>query len=226
MSFQQQQYLQLNNFYHPPRHSQNHSINSLSSIIEPTTPPNHSSATNGGNFQQQQQQGDSLQGQLSLLNQQSGLVITPATTATPASTSSASKSSSFYGNNKLGNTSTGSKSILWDSSNKLNQNLNLPNFSIDNEVLSTPLVVPNAQQFLPGNNNNKGGNNLTSFDDKENIMVNKSVVSQNCPLASGVSTDRSVTVAVYQQVTIDTIEAGNFETCQGSIWLSFLTKED
>ena len=53
---------------------------------------------------------------------------------------------SFYGNNKLGNTSTGSKSILWDSSNKLNQNLNLPNFSIDNEVLSTPLVVPNAQQ--------------------------------------------------------------------------------
>ena len=98
-------------------------------------------------------------GQLSLLNQQSGLVITPATTATPASTSSASKSSSlharslsngatgsFYGNNKLGNTSTGSKSILWDSSNKLNQNLNLPNFSIDNEVLSTPLVVPNAQQ--------------------------------------------------------------------------------
>ena len=82
-----------------------------------------------------------------------------ATTATPASTSSASKSSSlharslsngatgsFYGNNKLGNTSTGSKSILWDSSNKLNQNLNLPNFSIDNEVLSTPLVVPNAQQ--------------------------------------------------------------------------------
>ena len=27
-------------------------------------------------------------------------------------------------------------------------------------------------------------------------MVNKSVVSQNCPLASGVSTDRSVTVAV------------------------------
>lgn len=210
MSFQQQQYLQLNNFYHPPRHSQNHSINSLSSIIEPTTPPNHSSATNGGNFQQQQQQGDSLQGQLSLLNQQSGLVITPATTATPASTSSASKSSSlharslsngatgsFYGNNKLGNTSTGNKSILWDSSNKLNQNLNLPNFSIDNEVLSTPLVVPNAQQqFLPGNNNNKGGNNLTLFDDKENIMVNKSVVSQNCPLASGVSTDRSVTVAV------------------------------
>ena len=48
---------------------------------------------------------------------------------------------------------------------------------------------------MPGNNN-KGGNNLTLFDDKENIMVNKSVVSQNCPLASGVSTDRSVTVAV------------------------------
>ncbi|CAX45613.1 Protein binding to mRNAs encoding chromatin modifiers and spindle pole body components; involved in longevity, in maintenance of cell wall integrity, and in sensitivity to and recovery from pheromone arrest, putative [Candida dubliniensis CD36] len=208
MSFQQQQYLQSNNFYHPPRHSQNLSINSLSSIIEPTTPPNHSSATNGGTFQQQQQQqGDSLQGQSSLLNQQPGLVITPATTATPASTSSATKSSSslhgrslsngatgtFYGNNKLGNVSTGNKSILWDSSNKLNQNLNLPNFSIDNEVLSTPLVVPLAQpqeqQLLPGNNNGT----LTSFDDKENMM-NKSLISQDFPLASGVGIDKSVVV--------------------------------
>lgn len=38
------------------------------------------------------------------------------------------------------------KSVLWDSSNKLNHNLNLPNFNIDNEVISAPLIIPLSNQ--------------------------------------------------------------------------------
>ncbi|CAK9437060.1 uncharacterized protein LODBEIA_P15080 [Lodderomyces beijingensis] len=44
------------------------------------------------------------------------------------------------------NTHNIGKSVLWDSSNKLNHNLNLPNFSIGNEVVSTPLVMPTSNQ--------------------------------------------------------------------------------
>ncbi|KAG7662776.1 MPT5 [[Candida] subhashii] len=96
-------------------HRHNLSINSITSLIEPTTPPTH-----------QSQQ------------------ITPAT-----SSASGSSSSNFHnrslsnGFTKSTSTSITGKSMLWDSSTKLNHNLNLPNFGInDKNVLSTPLMIP------------------------------------------------------------------------------------
>ncbi|RLV94778.1 Suppressor protein MPT5 [Spathaspora sp. JA1] len=87
-------------------HNHNLSINSITSIIEPTTPPN-------------------------LASQQH----TPTT-------SSCSTSSTNFQNQKFFSKSGSTKSNIWDTSNKLNHNLNLPNFAIDNEILSTPLVIP------------------------------------------------------------------------------------
>ncbi|KAL6450919.1 MPT5 Suppressor protein MPT5 [Candida maltosa Xu316] len=79
------------------------------------------------------------------------------------------------------NGSTNHKSILWDSSNKLNQNLNLPNFSIDTDVVSTPLVVPqDGQSSIATTTTTTNTVDAASgivFDDKENMINNKSIVS-------------------------------------------------
>ncbi|EGW32558.1 uncharacterized protein SPAPADRAFT_67158 [Spathaspora passalidarum NRRL Y-27907] len=88
-------------------HNHNISINSITSIIEPTTPPNLSSHQH-----------------------------TPTT-------SSCSTSSGNFQAQKLFS-KPGTKTNIWDTSNKLNHNLNLPSFAIDNEVLSTPLIMPSG----------------------------------------------------------------------------------
>ncbi|RCK63455.1 Suppressor protein MPT5 [Candida viswanathii] len=128
------------------------------------------------------------------------------------STSSTSKSSSLHmrslsngymPNSKGGTTGTSSnsKSILWDSSNKLNQNLNLPNFSIDNEVVSTPLIVPHngnhSQQQQHPPVPQQGTIAAGAFDDKENMIMSKSIVSTAPTVASFAnnSHDNHVSVA-------------------------------
>lgn len=55
------------------------------------------------------------------------------------------------------------KSVLWDSSNKLNHNLNLPNFNIDNEVISTPLIVPSSNQESVSSQTSTPSSQVSSF---------------------------------------------------------------
>ena len=223
---------QLNNYYHHNHHSHNLSINSISSIIEPTTPPNNSSTTStttdtsNNNTASEKYLANNNQSHQIQQNQhqQQGIVLTPATTATPMSTSSTSKSTSFHmrslsngggvgflSNSKGGvsSSSANSKSILWDSSNKLNQNLNLPNFSIDNEVVSTPLIVPPVGQdqqttssfATQQQRHQRAISDFVGFDDKENMIMNKSIITTTPSVVSLSNLDnQSATVAITDKV--------------------------
>ena len=144
---------------HTHHHHHNLSINSINSFFEPSTPPSQNLTNHLGNGVSEDSNNIALRAQS--LQQQ--VVKTPQTSATNSSNSSASASTantsymhnrslSFNGsfikigsNNVTSGITHNGKSALWDTSNKLNQHLNLPNFALDNnEVLSTPLALPQA----------------------------------------------------------------------------------
>lgn len=154
----------------PHQHTHNPhslSINSMTSIIEPTTPPNHSlSSNNSTNI-------NSLHFPLHQQQQPLHHPKTPATSTTASSNSSSSTANTSYMHNrslssngsfaKFGTHPNIGKSVLWDSSNKLNHNLNLPNFNIDNEVISTPLIVPSSNQESVSSQTSTPSSQVSSF---------------------------------------------------------------
>ncbi|KAI5949153.1 MPT5 [Candida theae] len=152
--------------HHHRHHPHSLSINSLSSIIEPTTPPNHSlSSNNSTNINSLQ-----FHSHQQPLHHQPR---TPATSTTASSNSSSSTANTSYLHNrslssngsfaKFGTHPNIGKSVLWDSSNKLNHNLNLPNFNIDNEVISTPLIIPSSNQGSVSSTTSPPSSQVSSF---------------------------------------------------------------
>lgn len=154
----------------PHQHTHNPhslSINSMTSIIEPTTPPNHSlSSNNSANI-------NSVHFHLHQQPLHHHQPRTPATSTTVSSNSSSSTANTSYIHNrslssngsfaKFGTHPNIGKSVLWDSSNKLNHNLNLPNFNIDNEVISAPLIIPSSNQGSVSSTTSTPSSQVSSF---------------------------------------------------------------
>ncbi|KAI5969627.1 MPT5 [Candida margitis] len=139
----------------------------MTSIIEPTTPPNHSLSSNNNST--------NINNPLHFHSHQQPLhqPKTPATSTTASSNSSSSTANTSYMHNrslssngsfaKFGTHPNVGKSVLWDSSNKLNHNLNLPNFNIDNEVISTPLIIPSSNRGSVSSTTSTPSSQVSSF---------------------------------------------------------------
>ncbi|KAI5962407.1 MPT5 [Candida pseudojiufengensis] len=215
-------------------HNHNLSINSMTSIIEPTTPPNNllsntNSNTNSisNSFTTNSTTNNTTNNKFQQQNQQRPR--TPQTSSTGTNTATNSNSTSSTNNtsyntnhthnrslsfsngfSKFNSQNLNGKSLLWDTSNKLNSNLNLPNFNIDttnsngdnnnNEIFSTPLIIPPS-----------------SFT-TNNTEANEKIVTHNLT-----NSPSSSTISSFQKLSLDskpstTKENSNQQSNQSTIY--------
>ncbi|CAI5757168.1 unnamed protein product [Candida verbasci] len=203
-------------------HHHNLSINSISSLIEPTTPPHPLPSTNNKSIS------SSSSTFVSVGNRNKSEIntnTTPISTNTPNYLSNPNSSFSFHNrslstnsftsksSNSFNGTNLNSKSILWDSSNKLNQNLNLPNFSIDhsnNQIISTPLILPNDQHHqclisttTTGNGNYKKLNTENPGNGNYKMLNTENPGNGNCKMLNTENPGNSIATPILNSYPFD-----------------------
>ncbi|KAK6463669.1 armadillo-type protein [Scheffersomyces coipomensis] len=195
-------------------HNHNLSVNSINSIIEPTTPPNHLNGTgylSGANGSLRTVSGGAVNVNQTNNNNNGNINNNlHQNQSTPILNHHHGKSGSISSNifNQNINFVTppssngiNNKSGLWDSSNKLNHNLNLPNFNIDGNNTNNQLHQHQQQQ---SNVNDVAVVTPPHEDDQQSQhQANKSLSTSPVPPINGLTSSSTSTSTTPAPAKID-----------------------